>query len=179
MNAITSSYLRRGTALLLVAVLSAATLPSSLASDSDAGITGQVVSSGTLTPLEGARVHVADPHTGEIHTSGATDASGRFAISGLAATTYEVGVENDGYLFVVNSPAVIAPGQTREVYVAVDQNAAMNAQSSAAAQAQQKKSSGLKPLYGALIVVGGAFLIGFLLDDSGDDEPASPSLPSS
>lgn len=144
-----------------------------------AALAGTVVlgAEGTA-PLAGATVHLADASSGAIAASARTSETGAFRAEGLAPSTYRVGIEHDGRLYAVASPVTLAPGQVQTVTMAVPPNA----QTQAAPAEEDRDKGGLSwwnnPLTASLIVVGGAVILGILIDQATDDDEPTPSSPS-
>jgi hypothetical protein len=169
----------RPLAASLIFVLTASGVPVLAQVDSGA-VRGSVITLADQQPLAGARVHVADPHTGEVFSSAPVTERGDFAVEGLPPSTYELAVESQGGLYVIDSAVAVQAGEARDVTLAV--NAQQVAPDPATAEQQKKKKrAGVwnNPLTAALIVVGSAIVIGLVIDsatDDDDDEPeASPS----
>jgi len=163
-------------ATLVIASLQALMLPAAVA-DTGASVRGTILSAGEQAPLEGAKLHLGDPKTGEIYSSAPADAEGAFEVNGVPAATYEMAVESDGGLYMVQTPLTLAPGQTQSVNLAVNPQTAPPP----GEEEKQKKRGGTgvwnNPAIAALIVVGAAVVIGLLIDAATDDNegPASPS----
>jgi hypothetical protein len=131
------------------------------ATDQAATVAGSIVTAGDQTPLSGAKLHLANPITGELVSSTATAADGGFRIENVPAGTYEIGVESSGKLFLVEAPFQLAPGQVQGLNLAINPEAAPDPE---AAQKNKKKKGGAtgwnNPGVAAAIVLGGAVLIG-------------------
>ncbi len=165
-------------AALIVAVQALA-LPAS-AGAAPASLSGALVRATDQSPLVGAKLHVGNPETGAILTTAAADDKGSFAIAGLAPATYQLAVETDGGLYVVTTPVHLAPGQTRTVNVAVasTQDNGIDDDKPAAAAAPAKTSMWENPLTAALIVLGAAIVVGFVVDEATDDDDEPDASPS-
>ncbi len=170
MNLVTKLYSGQVIALVVAGALLPMAIPT-LASDG-AVLTGTVVAADSLSPLSGARVHLSNPRTGKVHSSEPTDAEGRFTIGELAGASYELGVETDGQLFLAGTPAIVAPGQTRNVHVAIDRQTSPD-------EREKMEAAGLfnNPVTATLIVVGAATLIAILLEDNDEPSVTSASMP--
>lgn len=145
-----------------------------------ASFTGSVVvQSEDALPLPGAVVHLADARTGEILASATTDPDGAFRADGLAPAAYRVGVESRGRLYAVSSPVTLAPGQVRSVTVAIPANA-QTGPGVPPAESEADKGGITwwnNPLTASLIVVGGAVILGILIDQATDDDEPTPASP--
>jgi hypothetical protein len=166
-------------AAVLVVALQVPGLPT-LASGEGAKLAGSILAFDEKAPVEGARLHAADPMTGRIYSSGSTGTDGKFEIGSLPSAAYELAVESDGHLFVVGAPVRLAPGQTQSVQVAIDPR--IDPQVAPPPQSEEDRRTGTgvwdNPLTAALIIVGSAVVLGLIIDQaaSDDDEPtASPS----
>jgi hypothetical protein len=152
-----------------------------------ASLGGRIVSAGTDAPLAGARLHVADGRSGRIVTSGVTGADGAFEIAGLEPATYDLAVESRGGLYVVETPVRLAGGERRSLQLAVSPQAvpapapAGQKDPPAAQDPTPKKKSAAdvwnNPLTATLIVVGGAVVLGLVVESVVGNPSASPSVP--
>ncbi len=155
-------------AAALITILPLALTPAFTATD-DGVIHGIVLEVGNRAPMAGIKVHVADPATGIIRTSGSTGDDGAFTVESLPAATYEIGLEKDGRLFLVRTPVAVAPGQSQNIAVAINQDVSQEEDDDSKATFWQN------PLTAALLVTGGAILIGLLLESSTDRDSSSIS----
>jgi hypothetical protein len=151
-----------------------------------ATLRGDVVAA-DRTPLAGAKLWAGDVHTGALHAAATNAADGTFEID-LAPARYELAVEHDGGLYLVAAPIDLAPGQARDVRVAVSQAPVPDDPVAPADPAQTPPSSievtkptlWDNPLTAALLVVGGAIVVGLVIEEVTDDEDepeASPFVP--
>jgi hypothetical protein len=100
-----------------------------------------------------------------------TDASGAFVVDDVTDGSWMLGVEVEGRLHVVPAPLSVAPGQTRDVQVEVRRDVVSIAPGAGG-------SVWSRPLYASLIIVGGAIILGLLLEQALDEDvPLSPSSP--
>ena len=111
------SFLVKALAGALVVLLPAITVPASAAST--ASLSGTVLSVDDSSPLGGATVHVGDSESGTIYTSAPTNPDGNFQLEQLPAGTYELAVEMNGGLYLVESLVSLAPGASQRVHLAV------------------------------------------------------------
>ena len=165
-------------ATVLVLSLQAAFIPVQ-AETPTASISGTVLSAETQQPLPGARFYAADPNSGEIYQSGVTSEDGGFAVAGLPASTYQLAVESDGGLYLVGTPVKLAPGQTQDVNVAVNPEAAPSPEE--AEKNKKKGGTGIwnNPLTAALIVAGAAIVLGVIVNETTKDDDEKSVSPSS
>ena len=146
-----------------------------------ASLSGALVRAADQTPLVGAKLHVGNPETGAIVTSEPADGKGAFRIAGLEPATYELAIETAGGLYVVATPVRLAPGQARTLNVAVASTAAQEDDDDdkpGAAPAPAKTSLWENPLTAALIVLGAAIVVGYVVDEATDDDDESDASPS-
>jgi hypothetical protein len=180
----------RRTVALLCVVLSLAT---PVAADPGGATLSGIVRSGTEhAPLAGARVYAGDPETGEVFPSAPTAADGQFEIGGLPPATYQLAVESGAGLYLIESPVALDAGARQQVGIAVAPASAVAAPAADGTAApadgltprlmNAQGSGGLwnNPLTAALLVVGLAFLFGWIIEGATDDddtteEPASPT----
>jgi hypothetical protein len=163
-------------ATLMVVALQGIMIP--VTAGESVAVNGLVVSTTDQQPVVGARIHLGDPETGQIYSSSPVSDDGSFAIEGVPAATYEVGVEHEGGLFVVDTPLSLAPGQSRPLTVAIDPQLAPSPEE---AEQQQRKRAGRgvwnNPLTAALIVLGAAIVIGVIINEATDDDVEQPASP--
>ncbi len=135
-------------------------------------LTGVVLDAGTRSPLSGVRVHVADQAGDRFYVSESTGPDGTFKVDGLPAADYEIGLERNGGLYLVQDPVQLAPGRNHLVEVSLDVD-----------EEEEEDTKGAtvwrNPLTAALLVTGSAVLIGLLLEQAVEDnEPRqSPRVP--
>jgi hypothetical protein len=162
---------------VLIASLQGLMIPA-IASEPGAKLTGSILEAGNDTPLGGAKLHLGDPKTGEIYTSAPSLRDGTFEIADVPPSTYEVAVESDGGLYLVQSPITLAPGQSQAVNLAINPQMA----DSPADTEEKKKNKGgtgvwNNPATAALIVVGAAVVLGLLINAATDDDDEGPASP--
>jgi hypothetical protein len=173
--------MRRGTAFRWIAatVIVALGIPLGPATAGVASATlgGRIVSLGDRAPLAGARVHVGEHRTKEIAVSLTTGEDGSFEITGLPPAAYDLAVESESGIYVVESPVRLEAGQRRTVQLAVSR-AAANEGGGAKAGAKKSLSAWWNnPLTATLIVVGAAVIVGTIIGSSTNETPSSPSTP--
>jgi hypothetical protein len=147
-----------------------------------ARVAGSILSAADETPLSGARLHLGDPRSGRVFSSEPTPSDGSFALSEVPPATYEVAVESGGGLYVVRAPLELAAGQSQDLQVAVTPLAPGQMAPPPDPDGSGKKKGGTSvwnnPATAALIVVGSAVVLGFVIKEATktkDDEPVSPS----
>jgi hypothetical protein len=167
------SLTKKVLATLLVLSLQSLFIPVS-AEEQVAVLSGTVLSSENQTPLQGAKLHVGDPETGKVYSSPTIGESGSFEVRDLPPATYEVAVESDGHLYVVSTPVTLAPGQSQNVNVAVNQDMA-----DPPGKNKKKRRGGTgvweNPATATLIIVAAAFFVGWGISELQTDSTASPS----
>lgn len=151
--------MKRFVSLTLAFALTLVGLPA-LAADSPATLSGQILLAGDQTPIAGARVHLSDAVSGAAVASEPAADDGSFAIADLPPARYRVGVETDGKLYLVEGSVRLSPGQTQRLDLAIAPDLA---------PAQSTASAWDNPVTGALIVAGGAIILGLLIDSLTDD----------
>ena len=144
------------------------------ADDTAASVTGSIVWSESGDPLQGARLHLGDPGTGEIYTSGLSDTDGSISLDGVPPAAYQVAVESEGGLYPVATTVELVPGQNQPLYVAVRSDYASEPTDQ---QNSKKKKGGIwqSPGMMALYIVGIAFLVGWAITEINDDGDSSDS----
>ena len=164
-------------ATVVIVSLQALMIPAIAASPASS-VNGSILSAKDDTPLSGAKLHLGDPMTGEIYTSEPSDQDGNFEMTNVPASTYEVAVEANGGLYLVQSPLKLAPGQSQAVNLAVNPQMADDP---ATEEKKKKKKSGTgvwnNPVTAALIVIGAAVVLGLLINAATDDDDEQPSSP--
>jgi hypothetical protein len=168
--------LTRGTgsklaAATLVVCMQSLLLPASSAA-APASLTGTVVSVDPTREMSGVIVRAADPATGRIYSSNATDAGGDFILEDLPPGSYEIAVESAGVLYLVGSAVKLEAGQSRALHLKLD------ASEGAGRTVPASEIQGVwnNPLTATLIVVGAVIAIGLIADSTSDDDepPSSP-----
>jgi hypothetical protein len=164
-------------ATVVIVSLQALMIPA-IAADPASSINGSILSAQNDSPLVGAKLHLGDPTTGEIYTSEPSDQDGSFEMTNVPPSTYEVAVEANGGLYLVQSPLNLAPGQSQAVNLAINPQMADDP----ATQEKKKKNKGgtgvwNNPATAALIVVGAAVVLGLLINAATDDDDEQPSSP--
>ena len=131
-----------------------------------------VIRSVDRAPIEHARLLALDLASGAVHRSAPTNAEGQFALADLTPGTYELAVETDRGLYLVASSIELVPGVKRSVQVAL---AAPESESASAAEAAPHPVAGVwnNPFTAGLIVLGFAIVVGVLVKNATEDEPAA------
>lgn len=147
-----------------------------------ASLQGHVIARDGESPLAGARVHVREVRGDDFFSSGWTGPDGRFEVGGLPAALYEVAVEADGGLYLVDAPLTLAPGQTRSLQLAVKPNTDTRDEEDDDDRPGAVVVRGWSnPLTATLIVLGSAIGVGVLIESldttGGRTKTASPSAP--
>ena len=145
-----------------------------------ASLSGHVLSAESLQPMAGVLVHVSNPRTGVIQSSTPTGVDGSFSLSMLPPATYELAVQSDRGLYVVNNSVRLGPGEARRVSVGLRQeNAAPSPETRDHAKTRGRTNWWNNPLTATAIVIGAAVVIGVLVDQASNDnnQNASPSNP--
>jgi hypothetical protein len=143
-----------------------------------ATLTGSVIGDGASAPLAGAQVVVTD-EAGLALSSAPTAADGTFSVTGVAPGRHRLAVATQDGAYEVATPIVLAPGETRNVHLAVRRAGGR------AEDDDDKKGSGTYWTGGAktsmIAVLVGVVAAGAVgVSQAGDDntEPAaSPSSP--
>ena len=144
-----------------------------------ASLSGRVLAAGSGVPLTGWTVLIGNPQTKTIQSSTKTNADGTFSVVALPAGTYEIAVQSGGTLYPANGAVKLAPGQTRDIQLAVNQQQVAPPPGTPDPNDKGGGSWWSNPVVATLLVVGGAILIGVVVDNmsSDDDVPASASAP--
>ena len=163
-------------ATTLIVAVSFVFVPSAHAQS--ASLTGTVYHGDATAPLSGATVHAGDVRTGEIVSTAQTAADGSFSFGDLPAAVYEIAVENDGGLYVAGAPVPLNGGEQRVVQVALNSNALNPQAAPDPASSQTARKGGIwdNPLTAALLIIGGAVVVGALVSAADNDSEgvASP-----
>lgn len=157
----------RAVAWFLMSSLVLAATPA-LSDEVPAGVSGEIVAIDGESPLAGSRVHLAEPRSGRTFASEPTGTDGSFGVADVPPGTYQVAIESDGRLYLVDGPLALAPGETRNVQLALQSKSAP-----APAGVWQD------PLYAGLIVAGSAIVLGILINEATTkrNDPATRSDP--
>jgi hypothetical protein len=163
---------RRIVACATALALLAAGIPLGAAEPST--LSGVVIEDGRSTPMAEVMVHVADPWTGEIRASDATDTEGRFVLEGLPADRYRLGVEADGGIYVVPGSVQVDEGTSGALILTVARGAGLPQPTPGIAPAA---SVWERPGIATLLVIGIAGATALLVDQlfSSDDNEKSSS----
>jgi len=169
------SFWRRSTAALVAVALVPFGFPARAASPA-ASLSGTVVAAAGTSLGESARVHAGDPKTGSIYSSGPIGSEGTFRIEHLPPATYELAVESNGGLYVVEAPIELPAGSNRIVHLEVKPSPA-RAAAAGNPQNKEKRKLGVwdNPLTSTLIVVGIAVVVGLIIEAATEEEGAPPS----
>ncbi len=164
-------------AVLLSAVLMLISSPLGAAAPT-AALSGRIMARSGQT-LEGTvRLHAGDAKTGAVYSSEPLGTDGTFEIRNLPASSYRLAVEADGGLYVVETPIRLDAGANRTVQLAIQAQAATaTGRLNAAEKKPGAASFWENPLTATLIVIGGAILVGIIVDEATDEDNASPSSP--
>jgi len=158
-------------AVTLVVALQFAFIPTASATD-NATLAGAVHAVDGKQPVDGAVLYAGDMRTGEVYRSDRTDTSGAFVLADLPPAAYELAVEKEGGLYLVGTPVQLEPGQTRDVQVAIHPQAAPDPKT--ANEKGGKKNFLDNPLMATFAIIGGAIVVGALIDAVDDEDSASP-----
>jgi len=162
----------KAVAILLVVAVPSVVIPVTSARE-NARLSGTIYSVGGEAPLADVVLHAGDMRTGTIYSSERTGADGGFALADLPPAAYELAVEKDGGLYVIDAPVRLDGGQDRNLQVALNAEVAPDPETAT----RKKRSAWDRPLIATLLVIGGAIVVGALvssLDDEKDEVLASP-----
>ncbi len=141
-----------------------------LAETQSAGLSG-VIRGADRAPLEGARLLAADPDSGRVVRSDQSTPDGNFVLT-LEAGTYELAVEVDGGLYLVEKPMELVAGVARPVQIAVGVGDADGTIGAAAADGSPRPASSVwnNPASAGALVLGLAIVVGIIVNNATDDE---------
>jgi hypothetical protein len=161
-------------AVAVIASLQVLSVPV-LAGPQTATLSGVIRSTADNAPLPGARVFVGDPATGRVVPSPTTGDSGSFTVTDLSPGRYEIAVETGEGLYIVSTPVQLAPGAVQDVQIKVDPDAKADDDDDPAGGGVPPSGTSVwnNPLTASLIVLGGAVVLGFLVENATDDEDDS------
>jgi len=168
-------------AVLLVVAVQWLFVPTA-AGQKSATLTGTIYAFDGEQPVDGAILHAGDMRTGEIYSSAATNSDGSFVLSDLPPAAYELAVEKDGGLYLVGAPLQLAPGQQRDVQVAIHPDTVpvpdVAPDPETVSEEKENREMGWldNPLFASLAVIGVSILLGALIStlDESDEGIASP-----
>lgn len=158
------------------------------------GTLSGVVRSQSDAPLAGARIFAGNAATGDVFPSEPTGDDGTFEIVGLPPATYELAVESDQGLYLIEQPVPvarggrqavgisIAPGMTAEGAEGGSDGGASGGGGGSAPGGGSRPNLWNNPLTAALMVLGLAIIFGLIIESATDDndridEIESPSSP--
>jgi hypothetical protein len=164
------SWERRLPALALVGTL-AVPWPALSAGPPTATLEG-VIRTASRTPLAHAKLLAVDVERGAVHRSELTTAEGQFTLADLAPGTYELAVETEGGLYLVATRLELLAGVRRSVQVALGSG---DGAPPVAAGATGRQAGGVwnNPYTAGAIVLGFAIVVGVLVKNATEDEPAA------
>ena len=162
-------------AVLLVVAVQWLFVPTA-AGQKSATLTGTIYALDGEQPVDGAILHAGDMRTGEIYSSTATNSDGSFVLSDLPPATYELAVEKDGGLYLVGAPLQLAPGQKRDVQLAIHPETVPDPKTVSEEKENREMDWLDNPLFASLVVIGVSILFGALIStlDESDEGIASP-----
>jgi hypothetical protein len=138
-------------------------------------IHGVVVRGDSAAPAAGARIHLADPATGEIRTSAPTAEDGSFALEDVPEAEYQIGIEADGGLYVVPTPLQVRGEGTAPLHLALSPGATKDEESPVEIVETHRKSVSVwnNPLTATLAVLGIAIAAGVVVDQAFEDDDST------
>ena len=159
------SMVVKSLSMFVILALTGAGLPIA-AEEQVAGLNG-VIRSHDRSPLEGARLLMADPDTGKVYRSEPTGADGGFALTTLEPGRYDLAVEVDGGFYLVKQSLDLVAGVQRMVQVAIGERAAAGSPLAA-----DEAQAGIwnNPFIAGGLVLGFAILAGALVKNATEDE---------
>lgn len=167
-------------ATLLIVALPGLLIPAQ-AETATATLSGMIISAKDRTPLAGAKVYAANPRTGAVYPSGLSGPDGSFEVRDLPAATYELGVQAGSGLYLVETPMSLGAGQAQQIHLAVSAGDDPDKPTPYPENVDDKHFPSIwsNPLTAALLVLGGAVVVGLLVESATDDSdsPASASAP--
>src|SRR5262245_52638297 len=187
--------IKRSVALLLAIAVGSFGLPV-IAAPASAGLSGRILHAGSGAPLNGAVVKLSRRADKKIYESQKSAQDGSYAVASLPSGDYDLAIEAEGGVFVVNAPVELQPGEQRQVSFSIKPDkpagaAADEPPSGSAASGEtkpaeeakttpppkQKTSVWRKPWFGALVVLGTAVAVGAVVNSQGtnNESGASPS----
>lgn len=171
--------MKRFLALLVVVALAT---PLSASGPGVGTLAGQVVVSGE--PAQPTAVWLSSPANPDHPLRTPVGPDGSFRLDSVPAGSVELAVETAKGLYVVDTPLTLAPGKTQNVKLALkgrDDTTPTGDKGGTADKNKKKKGTSIwnNPLTATLIVVGGAIVVGLIVDQvsNNDENPASPSGP--
>jgi hypothetical protein len=189
--------IRRGAVVLLVFALVLSSSPGMVRAQADASgqgpstasLQGRVFGADRVTPVPGAVVRAVKGDGVQVYSSLPTDEKGAFSISGISLGNYEIVVEVDDGVFLVEKPIALTeakpyglslanvPSENVEKRVpAIDKPVKGYAWT---LEGKNPKGAFWKSPGGIAIIAGGALAILLLAlnDDNGDNNKGSSSTP--
>lgn len=168
------------TLLVAILALSVAGLVPARATQATASLSGVVRSAVGDAPLAGARVFAGDPLTGQVFPSEPSAEDGSFSIRELPAAVYEIAVESNSGLFLVEQKVPLLPGMDQALGIEVDP-ALAGSGGGGSTGGNRRPGVWNNPLTAALLVLGLAVLFGIVIDNATNDNDKSveekPSSP--
>jgi hypothetical protein len=139
---------------------------------------GGVILTAKQTHLAGARLLAADPARGEVYRSEPTAPNGSFTLPGLEPGTYDLAVEVDGGLYLVEDPIYLVAGVKRTVRIAIGVEPPRGGDAPSPREAAPEPSPSVwnNPVSAGAIVLGIAIVVGVLVANATEDEISSTQV---
>jgi hypothetical protein len=176
-----SSVLRRSTAVALVFGLVTLTSSGAALADSPSTLSGRVLTQNGADPRPGVVVALIEPTSERTYESSPTDARGAFTIDAAPAGSYALAVLAPEGAFLAASNVKLAPGVNRPLSLALkpgkQDQPAPPAEPAAPPPAQQKGQlpTWAKWVIAGGIIVGGAIIIDAVTSDSNEASSFNPT----
>ena len=161
-----SSALRRSTALALIFGLVSLTSSGALLAGSPSTLTGRVLTQNGADPRPGVVVTLIEPASERAYRSSPTDARGAFSIDAAPAGSYALVVEAPEGAFLAASDLQLAPGVNRPLSLALKPGKQAQPPAEAPPQDPNAKKKGAVPTWAKWVIAGGIIVGGAIIIDS-------------
>ena len=161
-----SSTLRRSTAVALVFGLVSLTSSGALLAGSPSTLTGRVLAQNGADPRPGVVVTLIEPASERAYRSSPTDARGAFTIDATPAGSYALVVEAPEGAFLAASDLQLAPGVNRPLSLALKPGKQGQPPAAATPQDPNAKKKGTLPTWAKWVIAGGIIVGAAIIVDA-------------
>jgi hypothetical protein len=172
---VSTSTLRRRTALLLMGGFVFLTSSGMLLAAQPSTLTGRVLGANGADPRPGVTVTLVDPASEQTYKSSPTDARGAFAIASAPAGSYALVVEAQEGAFLASNNLQLAPGVNRPVSLALKPGKQGDAPPATPAPAPTTAKKSGVPTWAKWVIAGGIVVGAAIVVDAVTSNPSEAS----
>jgi hypothetical protein len=161
-----SSALRRSTAVALILGLVTLTSSGAIQAGSPSTLTGRVLTQNGVDPRPGVVVTLIEPASERAFRSSPTDARGAFTIDAAPAGSYALVVEAPEGAFLAASDLLLAPGVNRPLSLALKPGKQDQPPAATPPPDSDAKKKGAVPTWAKWVIAGGIVVGGAIIIDA-------------